>query len=251
MRSSLVRGAAKKSPENFPSESTGLGVRDSRGIGSAGGNVGCECNARCPSLMRFWMRRVISSSRRVISSSSDLSSSSMGSGAARLLDRRGVCPRDGNARGVGLGDPGKTVSGDDGRVEDGRAGVLSNASSCCLVVMINSAMLGRLILRLRLFRDAMTLGAGDELVTVLTQSAIVSYAGGGSEWSDCSSRSSLLTVSPPGTFSAVSSSSSSSGCDRHPVHRRYAVLDVSGDALPGDSQSYSRSKDSGAHSAVN
>lgn len=69
-----------------------LGMTDNRGSGngSAGGNVGCECNARCPSLMRFWMRRVMSSSRMLISSSSDSSSSSIGSGAARLLDLWGV-----------------------------------------------------------------------------------------------------------------------------------------------------------------
>lgn len=41
-------------------------------------------------------------------------------------------------------------------------------------------MLGRLILRLRRLRDMVTLGAG-ELAIVLTPSAMVSYAGGGSE----------------------------------------------------------------------
>lgn len=123
------------------------------------------------------MRRVMSSSRKLISASSDSPSSSIGSGAARLLDLWGVGPgvKDKN---VGLGE---LVSGEDARVDEGRVGGLSSPSSCCRVAMISSAMLGRLILRLRRRRDAITLGAGEELAIVLIPSAMESYAGGGSE----------------------------------------------------------------------
>lgn len=220
------------SDSGWSSGAATAGGTDTRGAGSTGDSDGRECKARSPSSIRLWMRRAMSSSRSFIASPSESVSSAIGSGAApRCSASLGVCPRVGD-RIVELG---RLVS--DVREDDDRVGVLCNVASCWRVAMMSSAMLGRLILRLRLRRGVDRLAAGDELAMVLASSRMVSYAGGGSEWSGCTSPTSPLMGLPPCTSWSSSPSipsipsvpslpslSSGAASDLHPLQRRYAVL---------------------------